>query len=61
LLAEDLSKPLVEDLEGWMRDQRAKLSRYTAVAGAMDYMLKRWKDFTAFPEDGRTCLTNNAA
>jgi transposase len=27
----------------------------------MDYMLKRWKSFTRFLEDGRICLTNNAA
>jgi transposase len=27
----------------------------------MDYMLKRWPAFTAFLEDGRICLTNNAA
>ncbi len=27
----------------------------------MDYMLKRWRAFTRFLEDGRICLTNNAA
>jgi len=27
----------------------------------MDYMLKRWASFTRFLEDGRICLTNNAA
>ncbi len=27
----------------------------------MDYMLKRWPAFTRFLEDGRVCLTNNAA
>ena len=27
----------------------------------MDYMLKRWASFTRFLEDGRLCLTNNAA
>jgi len=25
------------------------------------YMLKRWAAFTRFIEDGRVCLTNNAA
>nr|WP_240760045.1 transposase [Lichenicoccus roseus] len=29
--------------------------------GPMDYMLKRWTAFTRFLEDGRICLTNNAA
>jgi hypothetical protein len=27
----------------------------------MDYMLKRWPSFTRFLDDGRVCLTNNAA
>jgi transposase len=57
----DLSAPLVADLEGWMRDNRAKLSRHDPVAKAMDYMLKDWAAFTAFLADGRICLTNNAA
>jgi transposase len=44
-----------------MRDQRRKLFRHSDVAGAIDYMLKRWTAFTRFLEDGRVCLTNNAA
>ena len=27
----------------------------------MDYMLKRWEAFSRFLDDGRICLTNNAA
>ena len=27
----------------------------------MDYLLKRWPTFTRFLEDGRICLSNNAA
>ena len=27
----------------------------------MDYMLKRWPAFTQFLDDGRICLSNNAA
>jgi transposase len=53
--------PLVADLETWMRTERAKLSRHNDVAKAMDYMLKRWDAFTRFLDDGRICLTNNAA
>jgi transposase len=58
---QELSAPLVADLEVWMREQRAKLSRGNDVAKAMDYMLKRWSSFTRFLEDGRICLSNNAA
>jgi transposase len=53
--------PLVASLEQWMRAERAKLSRHADVAKAMDYMLKRWDAFTRFLDDGRICLTNNAA
>ena len=58
---QELSAPLVADLEQWMREQRAKLSRGNDVAKAMDYMLKRWSAFTRFLDDGRVCLSNNAA
>jgi hypothetical protein len=53
--------PLVSDLESWMRGERGKLSRHSNVAKAMDYMLRRWPSFARFLEDGRICLTNNAA
>ena len=58
---QEQSAPLVADLEAWMRSHRAKLSRASEVAKAMDYMLTRWAAFTRFLEDGRICLTNNAA
>lgn len=58
---QELSAPLVANLEAWMREQRAKLSRRNDVAKAMDYMLKRWSAFTRFLDDGRICLSNNAA
>ena len=61
LSGKELSAPLVADLESWMREQRAKLSRGNDVAKAMDYMLKRWPAFTRFLDDGRICLSNNAA
>jgi transposase len=53
--------PLVTSLEQWMRGERTRLSRHADVAKAMDYMLKRWAAFTRFLDDGRICLTNNAA
>jgi transposase len=53
--------PLVAALEAWLRAERAKLSRHAAIAKAIDYMLTRWSGFVRFLEDGRICLTNNAA
>jgi transposase len=55
------SRPLVDALESYMREQVAKLSRGHDLAKAMQYMLKRWSAFTLFLEDGRVCLSNNAA
>jgi transposase len=61
VVRQEKSAPLVVALEAWMREERRKLSRHSDVAGAIDYMLKRWSSFTRFLEDGRICLTNNAA
>lgn len=55
------SAPLVAALEAWLRDQRSRLSRSSSVAEPIDYMLRRWDRFVRFLEDGRVCLTNNAA
>ena len=55
------SAPLVAEFATWMGEQRARLSRTNDLARAMDYMLKRWTAFTRFLDDGRICLSNNAA
>ncbi len=60
-IRKEQSAPLLAELETWMREERAKLSKHAAVAKAMDYMLKRWDGFARFLDDGRICLTNNAA
>ena len=57
----ELSKPLVDALQVYLNDQRAKLSRGHDLAKAIDYILKRWAAFTLFLDDGRVCLSNNAA
>src|SRR5882757_5539778 len=53
--------PLVNGLIAWLKRERAKLSRHNDVAKAIDYMLKRIDAFTRFLDDGRICLSNNAA
>jgi transposase len=55
------SEPRVGALESWLRAERVRLSKHAPVAKAMDYMLRRWSSFTVFLNDGRVCLTNNAA
>ncbi len=58
---QELSAPLVANLHTWMNEERRKLSGSNDVAKAMDYMLKRWAVFVRFLDDGRICITNNAA
>ena len=54
------SRPLVVELESWLRQQRA-VSRRSETAKAIDYSLKRWTALTRFLGDGRLCMSNNAA
>ncbi len=58
---DERSRPLVVELEAWLRENRRALSAKSTTANAIDYMLKRWPSFTRFLDDGRICLSNNAA
>jgi transposase len=58
---QEQSAPLVADLKTWLTEERTGLSRSSSVIKPIDYMLKRWDRFAAFLDDGRICLTNNAA
>jgi len=55
------SRPLVVALEAWLREQRAKVSKNSETGKAIDYSLKRWDALTRFLDDGRLCISNNAA
>jgi Transposase IS66 family len=50
------SRPLVTELEAWLREHRARLSAKSEVAKATDYLLKRCPAFTRFVDDSRVCL-----
>ena len=58
---QDLSAPLMAVLHVWLTTQLARLSRNHDLAKACLYMLRRWDAFTRFLDDGRVCITNNAA
>jgi len=60
-IRKEQSTSLLASLEAWLREQRSRLSNASSVAKPMDYMLRRWDRFTRFIDDGRICLTNNAA
>ena len=55
------SRPLVIALEAWLRQQRRKLSANNQIAKAIQYSLNRWTGLARFLEDGRLCMSNNAA
>lgn len=58
-----LVRPLVKDLHDWMQAEQGTMSKHNPVAKAIAYMFKkdRRDAFTLFLNDGRICLTNNAA
>ena len=55
------SRSLVIELERWLRGQRARVSKNSETGKAIDYSLKRWSALTRFLDDGRLCMSNNAA
>jgi transposase len=58
---QEQSAPLLAALESWLREGRTGLSRSSTVVKPIDYLLSRWAGFARFIEDGRICLSNNAA
>ena len=58
---QERAKPLLGEMEEWLRAERASLSRSSPVREPIDYMLSRWADFARYADDGRICMTNNAA
>src|SRR5436305_1466340 len=58
---QERSRPLIVELQAWLREQRAKLSKNNDTTKAINYCLSRWDAFTRFLNDGRLCMSNNAA
>ena len=58
---QEKSKPLFDDMHAWLLRERETLSRSAEVLKPINYMLKRWTNFGRFLDDGRICLSNNAA
>ena len=53
--------PLLDALQQWMLETRAKLSAKSELAGAINYALKRWVALTRYRDDGAIEIDNNAA
>ena len=58
---QEQSAPLVAELEPWLRAQQDRVSPKSETSKAIAYTRKRWAAFTRFLDDGRICMSNNAA
>jgi transposase len=55
------AKPVLADLEGWLRAALAKLSRKSDTAAAIQYSLNLWQALTRYCDDGALEIDNSAA
>ncbi len=58
---QDRSKPLVDTLSLWLREQHTRVSPNGKTAKAIAYSLNAWDAGVCFLDDGRLCMSNNAA
>jgi transposase len=58
---QERSKPLVEALGAWLRQQHAEVSPNGKTGKAIAYSLNAWDALCRFLDDGRLCMSNNAA
>lgn len=56
---QERSRPLVEDLEPWLRGKLEVISQKTKLAEAIRYALSRWAGLNLFLDDGRVEIDNN--
>ncbi|MDD1547202.1 MULTISPECIES: IS66 family transposase [Bradyrhizobium] len=54
---QERGRPLIVELEAWLREQRAKLSRNNDTTKAINYCLSRWDAFSRFLDVGRLCMS----
>jgi transposase len=60
-LRQERSLLIVEVLRVYLEEKPNDFPRTHNLYKAINYMLKRWPAFTLFLDDGRVCLSNNAA
>jgi transposase len=53
------SRPIVDDLEPWLRAKLALISQKSKLAEAIRYALSRWEGLTRFLDDGRIEIDSN--
>lgn len=58
-IRQERTRPLVEDLEPWLRSKLQLISQKTKLAAAIRYTLSRWQGLCLFLEDGHVEIDNN--
>lgn len=56
---QDRSRPIIDDLEPWLRTKLALISQKTKLAEAIRYALSHWNGLTRFLDDGRIEIDSN--
>ena len=56
---QEKSRPIIDDLEPWLRAKLALISQKTKLAEAIRYALSRWEGLTHFLDDGRIEIDSN--
>src|ERR1700722_866077 len=58
-MRQDRSRPIVDELEPWLRPKLALISQKTKLAEAIRYALSRWDGLTRFLDDGCIEIDSN--
>ncbi len=56
---QDRSRPIIAELEPWLRAKLALISQKTKLAEAIRYALSRWEGLSRFLDDGRIEIDSN--
>ena len=57
---QERSKPIIDQMKIWLRDQRARVSAKSPIGEALSYIAKHWEGLIVFHEDGRVELDSNS-
>ena len=58
-LRQEKSRPIIDDLESWLRSKLGLISQKTKLAEAIRYALSRWDGLIRFLDDGRIEIDSN--
>jgi len=59
VVRQEKSRPIIADLESWLREKLGLISQKTKLAEAIRYTLSRWNGLSRFLDDGRVEIDSN--